>query len=57
MKSDPNDAPAARQQGHAADTFEVDAETRRVLLAAIAQCEEGRTTPLAEVLEELRRRE
>jgi hypothetical protein len=39
------------------ETFEVDAETERILLKAIAQCEEGRTTPLADVVSELRDRE
>jgi hypothetical protein len=37
-------------------TFEVDAETKRVLLAAIAQCRNGQTTPMAELLADLRRR-
>ena len=38
-------------------TFEADAETEVRLLRAIAQCNEGRTTPMADVLSELRSRE
>lgn len=38
-------------------TFEADAETEEMLLRAIAQCNEGRTTPMANVLSELRNRE
>ena len=38
-------------------TFEADAETEERLLRAIAQCNEGRTTPMADVLSELRSRE
>ena len=38
-------------------TFEADAETEDVLLRAIAQCNGGRTTPMADVLSELRGRE
>ncbi|MGV3519574.1 hypothetical protein [Luteitalea sp.] len=38
------------------ETFEVDAETKRVLLTAIAQCSNGQTTPMADLLADLRRR-
>ena len=38
-------------------TFEADAETEEKLLRAIAQCNEGRTTPMADILSELRSRE
>ena len=38
-------------------TFEADAETEERLLRAIAQCNEGRTTPMADILSELRSRE
>jgi len=38
-------------------TFEADAETERMLLESIAQCERGQTVPLAKVIEELRSRE
>jgi len=37
-------------------TFEADAETERMLLESIAQCERGQTVPFAKVLEELRSR-
>jgi hypothetical protein len=36
------------------ETFEADAETERMLLQAIAQCEEGQTTPMADLVAELR---
>ena len=39
------------------ETFEVDAETERMLLQAIAQCEKGQTTPIADLVSELRSRE
>ena len=39
------------------ETFEADAETEKILLQAIAQCDRGQTTPLSGVLSELRRRE
>jgi hypothetical protein len=39
------------------ETFEADAETEKMLLQAIAQCDRGHTTPLSEVLSDLRRRE
>ena len=39
------------------ETFEADAETEQMLLQAIAQCEKGQTTPMADLLSELRRRE
>ena len=39
------------------ETFEVDSETEQMLLQAIAQCEKGQTTPMADLLSELRRRE
>jgi hypothetical protein len=38
-------------------TFEADAETERMLLEAIAQADRGQTTPLTELLSELRKRE
>ena len=38
-------------------TFEVDAETEALLLRAIQQCDRGRTTPMANLLSELRSRE
>jgi hypothetical protein len=38
------------------ETFEADAETEKMLLRAIAQCERGQTTPLSEILSELRPR-
>jgi len=37
--------------------FEADAETERMLLESIAQCERGQTVPLSKVLDELRSRE
>jgi hypothetical protein len=39
------------------ETFEADAETERMLLQAIAQCEKGQTTPMADLVSELRSRE
>ena len=39
------------------ETFEADAETERMLLDSIAQCEGGDTIPLTQVLGELRDRE
>jgi hypothetical protein len=39
------------------ETFEADAETEQMLLQAIAQCEKGQTTPMADVVSELRSRE
>jgi hypothetical protein len=39
------------------ETFEADAETEQMLLQAIAQCEKGQTTPLADLVSELRSRE
>ena len=39
------------------ETFEADAETERILLQAIAQCEQGQTTPMADLVSELRSRE
>jgi hypothetical protein len=39
------------------ETFEADAETERMLLDSIAQCERGDTIPLTQVLGELRDRE
>ena len=39
------------------ETFEADAETEQMLLEAIAQCDRGQTTPLTDLLSELRRRE
>jgi hypothetical protein len=39
------------------ETFEADVETETMLLEAIAQCERGLTTPLSDLLAELRSRE
>ena len=39
------------------ETFEADPETERMLLEAIAQCDRRQTTPMTEVLSELRSRE
>lgn len=39
------------------ETFEADAETERMLLEAIAQCDRRQTTPMSELLDELRGRE
>ena len=39
------------------ETFEVDAETEQMLLQAIAQCDKGQTTPMADLVSELRSRE
>ena len=39
------------------ETFEADAETEKMLLQAIAQCDRGQTTPLSEMVSELGRRE
>jgi beta-lactam-binding protein with PASTA domain len=39
------------------ETFEADSETERMLLQAIAQCEKGQTTPIADLVSELRSRE
>ena len=39
------------------ETFEADAETEKLLLEAIAQCDRGQTTPLTDLLSELRSRE
>lgn len=39
------------------ETFEADAETERMLLDAIAQCERGDTIPMTQLLGELRSRE
>ena len=39
------------------ETFEVDSETEQILLQAIAQCEKGQMTPMADLLSELRSRE
>ncbi|MEO8255718.1 MAG: hypothetical protein ABI868_00070 [Acidobacteriota bacterium] len=39
------------------ETFEADADTERMLLDSIAQCERGDTIPLLELLDELRNRE
>jgi len=38
------------------ETFEADAETEKMLLEAIAQCQRGETTPLPDFLAELRSR-
>ena len=39
------------------ETFEADAETEKMLLEAIAQCRRGPTTPLKDVLADMRSRE
>ncbi len=39
------------------ESFEADAGTEEMLLQAIAQCNRGRTTPMANLLSELRSRE
>lgn len=39
------------------ETFEADADTERMLLAAIDQCDRGETMPLNPLLGELRSRE
>lgn len=39
------------------ETFEADAETETMLLEAMAQCQRGQTTPLKNVLAEMRNRE
>ncbi len=39
------------------ETFEADAETEKMLLEAIAQCDRGQTTPMGDFLAELRSRE
>jgi hypothetical protein len=39
------------------ETFEADPETETMLLEAIAQCDSGRTMPIADLLSELRSRE
>ena len=39
------------------ETFEADAETEKMLHEAIAQCDRRQTTPMTELLSELRSRE
>jgi hypothetical protein len=39
------------------ETFEADAETEKMLLEAIAQCDRRQTTPMSQLLSELRSRE
>jgi len=39
------------------ETFEADAETEKMLLESLAQCDGGRTTPFTDFLSELRSRE
>jgi hypothetical protein len=39
------------------ESFEANAETEKMLLEAIAQCDRGQTTSLADLLSELRSRE
>jgi hypothetical protein len=39
------------------ETFEAGAETEKMLLDAIAQCDQGQTTPITDLLAELRNRE
>lgn len=38
------------------ESFEADAETERMLLESIALCDRGQTTPIAQLLSELRSR-
>jgi hypothetical protein len=38
------------------ETFKADAETEQMLLQAIAECDNGQTTPMAQLLSELRSR-
>jgi hypothetical protein len=42
-------------EGH--ETFEADAETEKMLLESMVQCDDGRTTSFADFLSELRSRE
>jgi beta-lactam-binding protein with PASTA domain len=39
------------------ETFEVDSAAEKMLLESIAQCDRGQTTPMHQVLSELRNRE
>ena len=39
------------------ETFQADEETERMLLEAIAQCDRRQTTPMSDLLDELRSRE
>jgi len=39
------------------ETFEADADTEKMLLEAIAQCQHGQTTPLKDFVAEMRSRE
>jgi hypothetical protein len=39
------------------ETFEADADTERMLIDSVAQCDRGETIPLAQLLGELRDRE
>jgi hypothetical protein len=39
------------------ETFEADAETERMLLDSVAQCDRGEVVPLAQLLSDLRNRE
>ena len=39
------------------ETFEADAETEQLLLQAIERCNRGKTTPMTQLLAELRARE
>jgi hypothetical protein len=39
------------------ETFEADEETERMLLEAIAQCDRRQTTPMTDLLDDLRSRE
>ena len=50
----PEGAPVAVLAPDGDGTFEADAETEAMLLRAIQQCDRGRTTPMANVLSELR---
>ena len=53
----PEGAPVAVLAIESDGTFEADRQTEEMLLRAIAECDEGRTTPLANILSELRDRE
>ena len=57
MGSLPEGASVAVLEIESDGTFEADAETEDVLLRAIAQRDGGRTTPMTDVLSELRNRE
>lgn len=53
----PEGAPVAVLAPEGDETFEADAKTEGVLLQAIAQCDKGQRTPMADLLLDLRSRE